>query len=163
MSNTGTKGPETTYPEPTAGGTERKASTPARSLHGATGPRTQRGKQKSRSNAVKHGIFAVGLLSGRESRAEYNARVEDLGSQGGQYSTGKRAGTAFFDAVAIPRAKQSGGFPLQELAYGLRLYGFPAIERCWSIQLTTLLGVQTFPRNNARRRSWVRTVLKAGS
>ena len=61
------------------GGTERKkASTLARSVHGATGPRTQRGKQKSRSNAVKHGIFAVGLLRGRESRAEYNALVDHL-------------------------------------------------------------------------------------
>ena len=44
----------------------------------ATGPRTQSGKRKSRSNAVKHGIFAVGVLRGRESRAEYNALVDDL-------------------------------------------------------------------------------------
>ena len=79
MSNTGTKDAETPHMEPTAGGTGRKkASTLALSVHGPSGPRTQRGKQKSRSNAVKHGIFAVGLLRGGESRAEYNALVDDL-------------------------------------------------------------------------------------
>ncbi len=79
MSNTGTKEAETPHTEPTAGGTGRKKdSTLALSVHGPSGPRTQRGKQKSRSNAVKHGIFAVGLLRGRESRAEYNALVDGL-------------------------------------------------------------------------------------
>ena len=79
MSNTGTKDVETPHTKPTAGGTGRKkAGTLALSVHGPSGPRTQRGKQKLRSNAVKHGIFAVGLLRGRESRAEYNALVDDL-------------------------------------------------------------------------------------
>ena len=79
MSNTGTKDAETPHTKPTAEGTGRKkAGTLALSVHGPSGPRTQRGKQKSRSNAVKHGIFAVGLLRGRESRAEYNALVDDL-------------------------------------------------------------------------------------
>ena len=41
-------------------------------------PTDSAGKQKSRRNAVKHGIFAVELLRGRESRAEYNALVDDL-------------------------------------------------------------------------------------
>ena len=78
MPNTGTKDGETPRTEPTAGKQGKKASTHALSLHGPTGPRTQRGKQKTRSNAVRHGIFAVGLLRGRESRAEYNALVDEL-------------------------------------------------------------------------------------
>ena len=40
---------------------------------GPTGPRTQRGKQKVRYNAVKHGIFSEAILKGRESTAEFNA------------------------------------------------------------------------------------------
>ncbi len=79
MSNTGPKDAETPHTEATAGGTGRKkAGTLALTAHGATGPRTKRGKRKSRSNAVRHGIFAVGFLRGRESRAEYNALVNDL-------------------------------------------------------------------------------------
>lgn len=41
---------------------------------GATGPRTPRGKQKSRYNALKHGIFAQVVLRGsalKESKADY--------------------------------------------------------------------------------------------
>jgi hypothetical protein len=45
---------------------------------GPTGPTTQRGKQKSRQNAIKHGIFAVGILRKRESEAEFLKTVEDM-------------------------------------------------------------------------------------
>ena len=45
---------------------------------GPTGPTTQRGKQKSRQNAIKHGIFAVGVIPSRESQAEYLSTVEDM-------------------------------------------------------------------------------------
>lgn len=48
------------------------------SLGGPTGPTTQRGKQKSRFNATKHGIFMVGLVPKRESPAEYRRIVEGL-------------------------------------------------------------------------------------
>ena len=45
---------------------------------GSTGPTTERGKQKSRQNAIKHGIFAVGVIRSRESQAEYLSTVEDM-------------------------------------------------------------------------------------
>jgi hypothetical protein len=48
------------------------------SLRGPAGPTTQRGKQKSRQNATKHGIFAVGIVRSRESEAEYLKIVEDM-------------------------------------------------------------------------------------
>lgn len=48
------------------------------SLRGPTGPTTQRGKQKSSYNAVKHGIFSVGLVRDRESRAQYRRIVEAM-------------------------------------------------------------------------------------
>jgi DNA-binding helix-hairpin-helix protein with protein kinase domain len=48
------------------------------SLGGPAGPTTQRGKQKSRQNATKHGIFAVGIVRRRESVAEYLKSVEDM-------------------------------------------------------------------------------------
>jgi hypothetical protein len=48
------------------------------SLRGPTGPTTQRGKQKSRRNATKHGIFSVGIVRKRESEAEYLRIVEDM-------------------------------------------------------------------------------------
>src|SRR5260370_17986598 len=40
---------------------------------GPTGPRTPRGKAKSRHNALKHGIFSEVVVVKDESRAEYNA------------------------------------------------------------------------------------------
>jgi hypothetical protein len=43
----------------------------------ASGPRTARGKQRSKYNAVKHGIFAKVVLPG-ESRPEYESLVKDL-------------------------------------------------------------------------------------
>jgi len=48
------------------------------SLRGPAGPTTQRGKQKSRQNATKHGIFAVGIVRKRESKTEYLRIVEDM-------------------------------------------------------------------------------------
>jgi hypothetical protein len=48
------------------------------SLRGPLGPTTQRGKQKSRQNATKHGIFAVGIIPKRESEADYLTIVEDM-------------------------------------------------------------------------------------
>lgn len=44
----------------------------------ATGPRTVRGKQKSRYNALKHGIFAQGILEDRESKADYHLVLTGL-------------------------------------------------------------------------------------
>jgi hypothetical protein len=48
------------------------------SLRGSTGPRTLGGKNKSRLNAVKHGIFTVGIIPSRESESDYLGIVEDL-------------------------------------------------------------------------------------
>lgn len=46
--------------------------------NGATGPRTTQGKERSRRNALKHGIFSeVALLKG-ESRAEYDELLNGL-------------------------------------------------------------------------------------
>jgi len=42
------------------------------------GPNTLQGKQKSRQNATKHGIFAVGIIRPRESKAQYVNMVEDM-------------------------------------------------------------------------------------
>ncbi len=38
----------------------------------------QRDKKNSRYNAIKHGIFAVGLVRKRESRAQYHDHLRDL-------------------------------------------------------------------------------------
>ena len=48
------------------------------SLQGPTGPRTLAGKKKSRVNAIKHGIFAAGIIPSRESESDYLQIVEDL-------------------------------------------------------------------------------------
>jgi len=44
----------------------------------STGPRTERGKQRSRYNALKHGIFSKVLLLEGESRAEYQSLVKGV-------------------------------------------------------------------------------------
>ena len=44
----------------------------------ATGPRTPGGKQRSKSNALKHGILSKGLLLKDESRAEYDSLLKGL-------------------------------------------------------------------------------------
>ena len=45
---------------------------------GATGPRTQRGKQKSKSNALRHGIFSKVVLLKDEPRAEFDSLLRGL-------------------------------------------------------------------------------------
>jgi len=46
--------------------------------HKATGPRTPAGKERSKRNALKHGIFSkVALLKG-ESRSQYNSLLNGL-------------------------------------------------------------------------------------
>jgi hypothetical protein len=44
----------------------------------STGPRTEVGKQRSKLNAVKYGIFSSVLLLGSESRQEFNGLVSGL-------------------------------------------------------------------------------------
>lgn len=46
--------------------------------NGATGPRTTQGKERSKHNALKHGIFSQVALLKRESRAEYDALLNGL-------------------------------------------------------------------------------------
>lgn len=45
---------------------------------GPTGPRTTQGKERSKSNALKHGIFSRGALLQGESRAEFDAVLNGL-------------------------------------------------------------------------------------
>jgi hypothetical protein len=56
------------------------------SLHKSTGPRTPQGKERSKFNARKHGLFSKAVLLQDESRAEYdallNGLMEDFHSQG---------------------------------------------------------------------------------
>lgn len=53
---------------------------------GASGPRTSQGKQRSKYNAIKHGIFAAVVLPKGESRVQYESLLgglfEDLSPQG---------------------------------------------------------------------------------
>jgi hypothetical protein len=57
---------------------EESAATPISVVRGATGPRTQRGKQKSKQNALKHGIFSKVVLLREEPRAEFNSVLRGL-------------------------------------------------------------------------------------
>jgi hypothetical protein len=56
------------------------------SVHKATGPRTPQGKQRSKFNALKHGLQSKAVLLQDESRAEYGSLLtglrEDLQPQG---------------------------------------------------------------------------------
>src|SRR5882672_4228540 len=56
------------------------------SIHKSTGPRTPQGKQRSKYNARKHGLFSKAVLLKGESRAEYesllNGLMEDFQPQG---------------------------------------------------------------------------------
>jgi hypothetical protein len=45
---------------------------------GASGPRTAQGKQRSKLNAVKHGIFAKVVLPNGESRLQYESLLRDF-------------------------------------------------------------------------------------
>ena len=60
---------------------KKKAETMEIVLGGPTGPRTRRGKQRSRYNAVKHGIFSEVVLKGRESIEQYESLLCDLTRQ----------------------------------------------------------------------------------
>ncbi len=60
---------------------KKKAQTMEIKLRGPTGPRTRRGKQRSRYNAVKHGIFSEVVLKGRESIEQYESLLCDLTRQ----------------------------------------------------------------------------------
>ena len=53
-------------------------ATPISVVHGATGPRTQRGKERSKRNALKHGIFSSTVLLKEEPRAEFNSMLRGL-------------------------------------------------------------------------------------
>ena len=56
------------------------------SLHKSTGPRTPQGKERSKFNARKHGLFSKAVLLEDESRPEYdallNGYMEDFHPQG---------------------------------------------------------------------------------
>jgi hypothetical protein len=47
-------------------------------VHGATGPRTELGKEKSRRNALKHGIFSSTVLLKDEQRAKFDSLLSGL-------------------------------------------------------------------------------------
>jgi hypothetical protein len=47
-------------------------------LQRSTGPTTAAGKEKSRRNAITHGIFALGIIPGRESEADYHDVVRGM-------------------------------------------------------------------------------------
>jgi hypothetical protein len=72
-----TKKNEATIEQPTKA-REKKSRNVELSLRGPTGPRTKRGKRKTRYNAVKHGIFSPVVLKGRESKAEYQLLLASL-------------------------------------------------------------------------------------
>ena len=65
---------------------KKKSRTMEIALRGPTGPRTRRGKHRSRYNAVKHGIFSEIVLKERESTARYqfllNSLVENFQPEG---------------------------------------------------------------------------------
>lgn len=70
----------TTKPSQTPSAT-KTSRTVELALRGPTGPKTQRGKMKSRYNAIKHGIFAKVVLRGnvlKESKAEYLNLLESF-------------------------------------------------------------------------------------
>jgi hypothetical protein len=56
------------------------------SVRRSGGPRTERGKEKSSRNAIKHGIFSTVVLPGWESRKEYqgllHALIDDIKPEG---------------------------------------------------------------------------------
>jgi hypothetical protein len=57
---------------------EERAATSISVVRGATGPRTQQGKQKSKRNALKHGIFSKVVLLKEEPRAEFDSLLRGL-------------------------------------------------------------------------------------
>ena len=53
-------------------------ASPIAVVHAATGPRTPRGKQNSKHNALKHGIFSKMVLLKGEPQAEFDALLRGL-------------------------------------------------------------------------------------
>lgn len=72
-----TKKAKTTIEHPTKDQGKR-SRTVELSLRGSTGPRTKRGKRRTRYNALKHGIFSAAILKERESKAEYESLLTGL-------------------------------------------------------------------------------------
>jgi len=68
----------TTSTDPPTRTPRKKARTLELAPSGPTGSRTPAGKQRSRYNAVKHAIFAEGVLCGRESERDYCTLVNEL-------------------------------------------------------------------------------------
>jgi hypothetical protein len=60
------------------GGSGSIATVQASVVHKATGPRTEPGKQRSKQNALKHGIFSQAVVLEWESRAEYDSLLREL-------------------------------------------------------------------------------------
>lgn len=54
------------------------AATPLEVVRGTTGPRTDQGKQRSKHNALKHGIFSKVVLLKEEPRAEFDSLLRGL-------------------------------------------------------------------------------------
>src|SRR6267143_4426631 len=48
------------------------------SIHKSTGPRTPQGKQRSKYNALKHGIYSKAPLLKDESRARFQSLLHEL-------------------------------------------------------------------------------------
>ena len=73
---------ETLSPVGTAGGTTTSALAVVKEakvrVQKATGPRTPQGKERSKRNATKHGIFSAAVLLPSESRNEYDSLQEGL-------------------------------------------------------------------------------------
>jgi hypothetical protein len=63
------------FPAPEPAKVERVVEPSSRK---STGPRTPQGKQRSRYNALKHGIFSRKLLLRNESRAEYESLLKGM-------------------------------------------------------------------------------------
>jgi len=64
--------------QPTINDESIQTSQPQVLSKSATGPRTPGGKQRSKMNALKHGIFAAGILRGFERKADHEKLVEEL-------------------------------------------------------------------------------------
>ena len=58
--------------------TEKKLAANRRNALKSTGPRTLRGKHKSKQNALKSGIFADVILLEDDDRSQYNSLLKGL-------------------------------------------------------------------------------------
>ena len=57
---------------------EQSPTIPTATVRRATGPRTAQGKEKSKHNALKHGIFSQSVLMKGESRAGFDSLLSGL-------------------------------------------------------------------------------------